>query len=134
MAINTEYQGLGNNEKSAFEHAKAAASEAKAFKEAVSSSVENFTNSIDLRGRVQRHPLGMVCAALGVGYVLGGGLFSPFTSRLLKVGIRLAIIRRAGRRDERLRAPLADAGDIGCRFIFRTATRAASASGASRAP
>jgi hypothetical protein len=92
MAINTEYQGVGNNDKGAFEHAKAAASEAKAFKEAVSSSVENFTNSIDLRGRLQRHPIGLVCAALGVGYVLGGGLFSPFTSRLLKVGIRLAII------------------------------------------
>jgi hypothetical protein len=92
MAINTEYQGLGNEQKGAFDHAKAAVDEAKAFKRAVSSSVENFSSSVDLRGRVQRHPIGMVFAALGVGYVLGGGLFSPFTSRLLKVGIRLAVI------------------------------------------
>ena len=92
MAINTEYQGLGTEEKGAFHHAKAAVDEAKAFKEAVSSSVDNFSSSIDLRGRVQRHPIGMVCAALGVGYVLGGGLFSPFTARLLKIGIRMAII------------------------------------------
>ena len=87
MAINTEYQGQG-----AFDHAKAAVDEAKAFKAAIGSSVENFSSSVDMRGRVQRHPIGMVCAALGVGYVLGGGLFSPLTARLLKVGIRLALI------------------------------------------
>ena len=92
MAINTEYQGLENEQKGPFHHAKAAVEEAKAFKEALGSSVESFSNSVDLRGRVQRHPIGMVCAALGVGYVLGGGLFSPFTARLLKVGIRLAVI------------------------------------------
>jgi hypothetical protein len=92
MAINTEYQGLGNNDKGVFGHAKAAVEEAKAFKEALGSSVEDFTSSVDLRGRVRRHPIGMVCAALSVGYVLGGGLFSPFTARLLKIGIRLAVI------------------------------------------
>ncbi|TMA29448.1 MAG: hypothetical protein E6J78_01500 [Deltaproteobacteria bacterium] len=92
MAINTEYQGVETGEKGPFHHAKAAVDEARAFKEALGSSVSNFSSSIDLRGRVQRHPIGMVCAALGVGYVLGGGLFSPFTSRLLKIGIRLAVI------------------------------------------
>jgi hypothetical protein len=34
----------------------------------------------------------MVLAAAGIGYVLGGGLFSPMTSRLLKVGLRLALV------------------------------------------
>jgi hypothetical protein len=34
----------------------------------------------------------MVLAALGVGYVLGGGLFSPFTGRVLSIGLRLAVI------------------------------------------
>jgi hypothetical protein len=29
---------------------------------------------------------------LGVGYVLGGGLFSPTTARLLRVGMRLALV------------------------------------------
>jgi hypothetical protein len=92
MAINTEYQGVGNDDKGPFEHAKAAVHEAQAFKDALGSSVTNFTSSLDLRGRVQRHPIGMVCAAVGIGYVLGGGLFSPLTSRLLKIGLRLAII------------------------------------------
>ena len=34
----------------------------------------------------------MMFAALGVGYVLGGGLFSPTTARLLRIGARLALV------------------------------------------
>jgi hypothetical protein len=34
----------------------------------------------------------MVAAALGVGYVLGGGLFSGLTFRLVGLGVRLAAI------------------------------------------
>ena len=48
--------------------------------------------AIDLRGRVERHPYAMVAAALGVGYVLGGGLFSALTFRLLGLGVRVAAV------------------------------------------
>jgi len=88
MAINTEYQG----ETGAMGHAKKAVEEARAFKEAVSSKASDISASIDLRGRVQRNPIGMVCAAAGIGYLLGGGLFSPATGRLLRYGVRLALI------------------------------------------
>ena len=90
MAINTEYQGTGNE--SAMGHARKAVEEARAFKEAVASQASTFSQSIDLRGRVQKNPILMVCAAAGVGYVLGGGLFSPTTARLFRYGLRLAII------------------------------------------
>lgn len=89
MAINTGYQGSGTG---AVHHASKAFEEAKAFTDAVSSTATNFSKAVDLRGRVQRNPIAMVCVAAGVGYVLGGGLFSPTTARLLKVGMRLAII------------------------------------------
>jgi len=56
------------------------------------STFEDLGSAIDLRGRVQRHPYAMVAAALGVGYVLGGGLFSRLTFRVLGVGIRVAAI------------------------------------------
>ena len=96
MAINTEYQGFGNEGEKpageAFEHASKMVEEARAFGSAVSGSVESFTRAVDLRGRVQRNPIGMVLGALGVGYVLGGGLFSPTTARLLRIGVRLALI------------------------------------------
>ncbi len=89
MAINTGYQGDGTG---AVHHASKAFEEAKAFSDAVSSSATTFSKAVDLRGRVQRNPIAMVCVAAGVGYLLGGGLFSPTTARLLKVGMRLAII------------------------------------------
>jgi hypothetical protein len=56
------------------------------------STFEDLGSAIDLRGRVERHPYAMVAAALGVGYVLGGGLFSGLTFRLVGLGVRLAAI------------------------------------------
>ncbi len=87
MAIDTGYQEQG-----AVHHAKQVVEEARAFRDAVGHSVGKFTSSVDLRGRVEKNPIAMCLAAAGVGYLLGGGLFSPFTQRLLKVGLRLAII------------------------------------------
>lgn len=87
MAINTEYEGQG-----AMDHGRRMVEEARAFKDALGSRADSFTKTIDLRGRVERNPIGMVLAAAGVGYVLGGGLFSPLTGRLFRVGLRLALI------------------------------------------
>ena len=94
MATDTEYQGSGGKEGDgeAFEHAKRAVEEAKAFGSAVSGSMENLSRTLDLRGRVERHPIGMMFAAVGVGYLLGGGLFSPLTGRLVRIGMRLALV------------------------------------------
>src|SRR5712675_1385477 len=41
---------------------------------------------------IRERPIVCLAGALGVGYVLGGGLFSPVTGRLLKVGVRLALL------------------------------------------
>ena len=54
------------------------------------STFEDLGQSV--RGRVQRHPYAMVAAALGVGYVLGGGLFSSLTFRLVGLGVRVAAL------------------------------------------
>ncbi|HYZ90339.1 MAG TPA: hypothetical protein VE620_13665 [Myxococcales bacterium] len=94
MAVNTEYQG-GNGESGkgeVFEHATRMVDEARAFGSALSGSMDDLSRTLDLRGRVERNPIGMVAAALGVGYVLGGGLFSSTTARLLRIGVRLALI------------------------------------------
>ncbi len=56
------------------------------------STFEDLGQAIDLRGRVQRHPYAMVAAAVGVGYVLGGGLFSSLTFRLFGLGVKVAAI------------------------------------------
>ena len=36
----------------------------------------------------QKNPYAVLAAAAGVGYVLGGGLLTPFTRRLLRVGFK----------------------------------------------
>lgn len=87
MAINTEFQGQG-----AMDHGRRMVEEARAFKEAFASQAESFSKSIDLRGRVERNPVGMVAIAAGIGYVLGGGLFSPATGKLVKIGLRVALL------------------------------------------
>jgi hypothetical protein len=45
----------------------------------------------ELKGHVNRHPYETVAAALGIGYVLGGGLFTPLTSRLVRLGLGIGI-------------------------------------------
>jgi hypothetical protein len=56
------------------------------------SAVHDLNETLDLRGRVRRHPYGTLAAAVGIGYVLGGGLFSSMTARLVRLGIRLAAL------------------------------------------
>lgn len=58
----------------------------------VRATVEDLQRTVDLRARVERHPYGMVAAALGVGYVLGGGLFTRFTGRIIRLGLRAATL------------------------------------------
>lgn len=54
-------------------------------------AVSNLRETLDIDGRVDRNPYGMLAAALGVGYVLGGGIFSPLTARLVGLGLRMGL-------------------------------------------
>lgn len=42
--------------------------------------------------QVRKNPYGAVAAALGLGYVLGGGLFTRTTGRLLTLGVKVAML------------------------------------------
>ena len=50
----------------------------------------------DLKTRLDEHPYGALAVALGAGYILGGGFFTPLTERLaklaVKAGIRAALV------------------------------------------
>lgn len=54
-------------------------------------AVECVRDQVDLENRMERAPIAMVAAAAGVGYVLGGGLFTPFTARVLGLGLRVGL-------------------------------------------
>ncbi|HVX95015.1 MAG TPA: hypothetical protein VHK47_08895 [Polyangia bacterium] len=40
---------------------------------------------------VRQHPVGALAAALGVGYVVGGGLFTRTTSRVFGLAVRMGV-------------------------------------------
>lgn len=43
----------------------------------------------------EENPYVVLAAAAGVGYVLAGGLFSPFTRRLMRIGMKALVIPMA---------------------------------------
>jgi ElaB/YqjD/DUF883 family membrane-anchored ribosome-binding protein len=56
------------------------------------SALNGVSDAVGLTEKVEKNPYGMVAAALGIGYVLGGGLFTPTTMRLLRMGSKLAAL------------------------------------------
>jgi len=44
-----------------------------------------------LKETVDRHPYGTLAAAVGIGYALGGGIFTPLTARLVRFGLRIGL-------------------------------------------
>ena len=74
-------------------HAKGSAEQAWTY---ARDAINDVREAIDLQGRVDRHPFGTLAAAAGIGYLLGGGLFTRLTARLLgltvRTGLRLAVI------------------------------------------
>jgi len=70
-----------------------------------SSMVELVRDVLDIHGRTERHPYGMLAGALGVGFVLGGGLSTRLTDRLAGTALRIGITAawpRLGKELERL--------------------------------
>jgi hypothetical protein len=66
-------------------------------KPAESSLIDLVKDIIDIEGRVQRNPYGMVAGALGAGFILGGGLFTRLTGQIagavLRIGVMAALPR-----------------------------------------
>jgi hypothetical protein len=59
----------------------------------------------DLEERVARNPYGMVAGAIGIGFVLGGGLFTRMTARIVGAGLRIGLMAALPLlKDELLRA------------------------------
>ena len=58
---------------------------------AVETAPETLGEILDIEGRLQRNPYGMVAGALAVGFVMGGGLFTRLTARIAGVGLRMGL-------------------------------------------
>lgn len=86
-------QAQGNQGQAGFGHrVDRIGSDAQQLWDDARGAVTDLRDTMDLKGRVERNPYLMVAAAFGVGYVLGGGLFTRTTGRILRLGVRLAAL------------------------------------------
>lgn len=65
---------------------------AKALAEDANSALNGVADAVGLTEHVERSPYLSVAAAVGLGYVVGGGLFTGTTARLLRLGLKVAAV------------------------------------------
>ena len=61
-------------------------------KPAESSLIDLVKDIIDIDGRVERNPYGMIAGAVGAGFVLGGGLFTRLTGQIAGAALRIGVM------------------------------------------
>jgi hypothetical protein len=54
--------------------------------------VTDVRAALDIPGRMERHPYRTLLVGAGIGYVLGGGLFTALTFAILRTGLKVAAI------------------------------------------
>ena len=82
-------QGSDHHVEEVLRHSRAIRSETSALLGELRGSAEEIGRALDLKGRLEKGPWLTLSAAAAVGYVLGGGLFTPLSSRLFKLGVRV---------------------------------------------
>lgn len=88
--MNTNGQTEEHRQEGVGQHVDKATAAASEFYEEARATGQGLMDAVDIGGRVQRNPYGMVATAIGIGYLLGGGLFTPTTGRLVRMGLKLA--------------------------------------------
>jgi len=61
-------------------------------KPAETSLIDLVRDIIDIDGRVERNPSWMMAGAMGAGFILGGGLFTRLTERLVGAALRIGVM------------------------------------------
>lgn len=56
------------------------------------SNARELYERLDLTRELAEHPYRTLALAAAAGYVLGGGLFTPLTGRILRIGLRAAML------------------------------------------
>jgi ElaB/YqjD/DUF883 family membrane-anchored ribosome-binding protein len=74
------------------EHGRALREDARGLASELSAAAQEIKAKMDVSQSIQAHPFRAVLVAAGVGYVLGGGLFSPLTGTILRVGFRAMLV------------------------------------------
>jgi hypothetical protein len=56
------------------------------------SLVDMVRDIVDIEGRVERNPYGMMAGAMGAGFILGGGLFTRLTEKIAGAALRIGVM------------------------------------------
>jgi hypothetical protein len=48
--------------------------------------------TLDVAGHVRRHPYRLLAGAAGIGFVLGGGLFTRLAAQIASAGLRIGLM------------------------------------------
>lgn len=83
---------FGDGAEKVVRHARAIGDEVSGLAEAVTGLASAVKGRIDLGERMRAEPLKTLIVAAGVGYVVGGGIFTPATAVMLRVASRLWLL------------------------------------------
>ncbi len=83
---------FGDGAEKVVRHARGIGEELGGLAEAVGEMVGTARTRIDFDRRMREEPMKTLLIAAGIGYVAGGGFFTPFTGRMLRLGARLWLI------------------------------------------
>lgn len=87
-----ENTSFGEGAEKIVRHARGIGDEIGGLAEAVGGMAGTAKSKIDLERRMREEPVKTLLIAAGIGYVVGGGFFTPFTGRMLRLGARLWLI------------------------------------------
>ncbi len=73
-------------------HSRALQSDARQLANDLAEAGREIRSKIDFSQAIQAHPFRAILIGAGIGYVLGGGLFSSLTRRMLRIGSRALIV------------------------------------------
>ncbi len=85
-------EGTDHHVDEVLRHSRAIRSETSALFDELRGAADELRRALDLRARMEQRPWGTLLAAAGIGYVLGGGLFTPLTARVFRLGARALLI------------------------------------------
>lgn len=86
-----QFNGTGHAEK-VIHHSRAIREDAHALAGELRGAVDEIQSKIDIKGRMEKNPYQTLAIAAGIGYVLGGGLLTPTTGRLIRWGVKLMLV------------------------------------------
>lgn len=92
MKENDTNQGFGEGAEEVVRRARAVGAEVSGLVEAVGAVAQTARQAINLEQRMKESPAKTLLIAAGVGYIAGGGFFTPFTGTMLRLGTRLWLI------------------------------------------